>query len=93
MQDAEINITTSKINLIRQQERRASLRTKWTQDCVWAFSSSIRKLRVHCDLLRNELILTAQVIDTVDNNHTGDHSFIRFTSFQRRRIVSWMVPK
>ena len=32
--------------------------------------NNIRKLQVHCSLLRNELILTAHVIDTVDN-YTG----------------------
>jgi hypothetical protein len=33
--------------------------------------NSIRKLQVHCSLLRNELILTADVICTVDDNYTG----------------------
>lgn len=33
--------------------------------------NSVRKLQVHCILLRNELILTAHEIDTVDSNYTG----------------------
>jgi Putative DNA-binding domain len=31
----------------------------------------VQKLQVHSSLLRSELILTAQVIDTVDSNYTG----------------------
>jgi hypothetical protein len=33
--------------------------------------SSIRRLQVHSSLLRSELILAAEVIETVDNNYTG----------------------
>jgi hypothetical protein len=33
--------------------------------------NTIRKLQVHCRLLRNELLFTAQVIDTVDDNYIG----------------------
>lgn len=33
--------------------------------------NSVRNLQVHCKLLRNELIQTAKVIDTIDSNYTG----------------------
>jgi len=33
--------------------------------------NSINKLRVHCSLLRHELISTTQIVDTVDNSYTG----------------------
>lgn len=33
--------------------------------------NSIKKLQVYSNLLRNEIILMAQVIDVVDNNYTG----------------------
>ena len=33
--------------------------------------NSVRKLQVHCSILRNELILTAQEVDTIDINYTG----------------------
>ena len=33
--------------------------------------NSVRNLQVHCKLLRNEIIQTAKVIDTIDSNYTG----------------------
>ena len=33
--------------------------------------NSINRLRVHCSLLRHELISITQIVDTVDNSYTG----------------------
>jgi Putative DNA-binding domain len=44
--------------------------------------NSIRKLQVHCRLLRSELIQTAEVIDTVDSNYIGIIPLLDLQSFK-----------
>ncbi len=54
--------------------------------------NSIRKLQVHCILLRNELILTAQVIDTVDSNYTGIIPLLDLQAFKDATLsAEWFL--
>jgi Schlafen, AlbA_2 len=44
--------------------------------------NSVRKLRSHCSLLRNELILTSEVISTVDENYLGIIPLLDLNAFK-----------
>jgi hypothetical protein len=57
--------------------------------------NSIRRLQVHCSLLRNELILTAGVIDTVkDNSYLGIIPFLDLQAFKEAVLsADWYLSE
>jgi schlafen family protein len=57
--------------------------------------NSIRRLQVHCSLLRNELILTAGVIDTVkDNTYLGIIPLLDLQSFKEAVLsAEWYLSE
>jgi hypothetical protein len=56
--------------------------------------NSVRKLQVHCSLLRSELILTAGEINTIDNNYTGIIPLLDLQAFRDAALsAEWFLSK
>jgi hypothetical protein len=56
--------------------------------------NSIKKLRVHCSLLRHELISTTQIIDTIDNRYTGVIPLLDLDAFKDALLsAEWFLSE